>query len=52
VVWIGDMGQVSFYQSELPYDVTQVDYRDAGYASYRLGEGVRPHNLAGDGVYS
>ena len=31
-VWNGERGRTYFYQSELPYGVTQADYGDKGYA--------------------
>ena len=36
VQWTGEDGQVFFFQAELPYDVTQQEFGDAGYAGYRV----------------
>ncbi|WP_345752646.1 adenylyl cyclase [Microbacterium rhizophilus] len=56
VVWNGERGRTIFYQSEIPYDPpTQDAYRDGsrlGWASYRVGDGVRHHLAQGLGVYS
>ena len=49
-VWEGERGRTYFYQSELPYDVTQT-YGDSGYAGYRVGADVREHDAWGVGVY-
>ena len=49
--WHGDRGQVIFYQSELPYDVTKDEY-DGNYVSYRVRDTVQSHELYGGGVYS
>ena len=32
--WRGESGSTFFYQSELPYDVTQAEYGDKGYTGY------------------
>lgn len=50
VQWSGENGETYFYQSELPYDVTQ-EYGDAGYVGYRVNETVRRHFAVGVGVY-
>jgi len=50
--WRGEGGQVFFYQSELPYDVTQGNYGDAGYAGYMVADGVQTHQAHGIGVYT
>lgn len=54
--WNGDNGNVIFYQSELPYEVTgQNAYRDGnreGFASYWVDSDVTTHSLTGAGVYS
>jgi len=50
VKWNGERGAVYFYQSEMPYDVTQ-DYGNQGYAGYRVAEGVTSHLAYGVGVY-
>ena len=39
-------------QSELPYDVTQSNYGDKGFAGYRVAAGVERHVSFGAGVYS
>mmetsp|Transcript_91663 Transcript_91663/g.258289 ORF Transcript_91663/g.258289 Transcript_91663/m.258289 type:complete len:407 (-) Transcript_91663:570-1790(-) len=41
VQWSGNRGRTFFYQSELPYDVTQA-YGDAGYVGYRVNDSVAP----------
>jgi len=48
--WSGERGRTYFYQSELPYDVTQ-SYGDAGYVGYRVNDTVRQHEAFGVGVY-
>ena len=48
--WSGERGATFFYQSELPYDVTQA-YGDAGYAGYAVAPGVAEHDAHGVGVY-
>ena len=50
--WNGENGRVYFYQSEYPYDVTQENYGDKGYASYLVGSNVKNHHAWGVGVYS
>jgi hypothetical protein len=50
--WNGNHGEVYFYQSELPYDVTQANYADKGFASYKLGPNVTSHKAHGLGVYT
>lgn len=50
VHWSGDNGETYFYQSELPYDVTQA-YGDAGYVGYRVHDNVIAHKAFGVGVY-
>lgn len=55
VVWRGNHGAVRFYQSELPYEVTQEEYGGPSnaFVSYHVDEEhVSSHNLAGGGVYS
>lgn len=55
--WYGNNGQVFFYQSEFPYDVTQSNYGDKGYVSYRVNDPsgqyppVTSHNAYGIGIY-
>jgi hypothetical protein len=50
VQWNGDRGAVYFFQSELPYDVTQ-DFADKGNVGYRVGDQVTEHVAIGVGVY-
>jgi len=50
LIWNGERGKTFFFQSELPYDVTQA-YGDAGYAAYRVADSVRTHHAWGVGVY-
>ena len=50
-VWNGERGATYFYQSELPYGVTQSEYGDPGYAGYRVAESVKAHQAYGTGVY-
>lgn len=52
VQWNGDNGETYFYQSELPYDVTQGNYADKGYHSYKVGDHVKNHKGYGMGVYT
>ena len=51
-VWNGDRGETYFYQSELPYDVTQANFGDMGYVSYRIADNVTAHAAYGAGVYT
>jgi hypothetical protein len=51
-LWTGERGRTYFYQSELPYDVTQANYGDKGYVGYRVGEDVTAHEGYGVGVYT
>eukprot|EP00035_Acanthoeca_spectabilis_P037120 m.43599 g.43599 ORF g.43599 m.43599 type:complete len:593 (+) comp8450_c0_seq1:23-1801(+) len=51
-VWNGNGGSVYFYQSELPYDVTQAEFGDPGYCGYRVAPNVTTHSGFGVGVYS
>lgn len=50
VQWMGERGQVYFFQGELPYDGT-AEYGKAGYTGYRVGSSVKSHNAWGVGVY-
>lgn len=50
--WNGDNGEVYFYQSELPYDVTQDNYASKGYHAYHVADNVKNHLSHGAGVYS
>jgi len=52
VVWNGERGKTYFYQSELPYDVTQDNFGTPGYVGYRVAPNVQTHNTWGAGVYS
>jgi len=52
VVWNGDRGKCYFYQSELPYDVTQANFGSPGYVGYRVGPNVQNHMCFAAGVYS
>jgi len=52
VVWNGERGKTYFYQSELPYDVTEENFGTPGYAGYRVNQNVQTHNAWGAGVYS
>lgn len=38
VEWNGNNGKVFFYQSEIPYDVTQANFGDMGYAGFVVGD--------------
>jgi len=40
VLWNGEDGETYFYQSELPYDVTQDNYANKGYHSYHVSANV------------
>jgi len=50
--WNGENGRVYFYQSEYPYDVTQQNFGDPGYVSYKVADRVQHHQAWGVGVYS
>eukprot|EP00756_Hemistasia_phaeocysticola_P042940 Hpha_TRINITY_DN16998_c0_g1::TRINITY_DN16998_c0_g1_i1::g.56244::m.56244 len=52
VLWNGNEGKTYFYQSEFPYDVTQAQFGDPGYAGYRVADTVTSHHGWGLGVYS
>jgi len=52
VVWSGERGRTYFYQSELPYDVTQANFGAPGYVGYKVNDTVKTHNAWGVGVYS
>ena len=52
VEWNGNNGRVYFYQSEYPYDVSQENYADKGYVSYKVGDRVTSHHGFGIGAYS
>jgi hypothetical protein len=48
VLWNGNGGRVYFYQSEMPYDVPA---GVKGWASYKVGDGVKTHEAWGVGIY-
>jgi len=48
MIWKGERGNVSFFQCELPYDVS-ADYNHAGY---HVHENIESHSGRGIGVYS
>lgn len=50
--WNGENGKSYFYQSEFPYDVTQANYGDKGFAAYKVGDNVTNHEAYGTGAYS
>ena len=50
--WNGENGESYFFQSEYPYDVTQDNYGDKGFAAYKVGDDVQNHKSWGAGVYS
>ncbi len=55
-IWNGEDGEVVLYQNELPYDPpSQADWTrpdgTLGWAGYKVGDGVRRHQLYGGGVY-
>ena len=52
VKWNGNHGEVYFYQSELPYDVTQENYADKGYAGFVVADDVTDFQGFGIAVYS
>eukprot|EP00040_Diaphanoeca_grandis_P035070 m.219537 g.219537 ORF g.219537 m.219537 type:complete len:602 (-) comp33295_c0_seq1:367-2172(-) len=52
VSWSGENGRTYFFQSELPYGVTQAQYGDKGYAGYRVAPTVKSHGGWGIGVYA
>ena len=55
-LWNGNGGRVYFYQSEMPYDPPgESEWSHdgvAGFASYKVGDGVTTHEAYGLGVYS
>ena len=51
VIWYGENGNVQFYQSELPYDVTS-EFGRQSYLGYLVDSKVQDHRLGGAGVYS
>ena len=54
-LWNGNGGRVYMYQSEMPYDVPDqaawMSGKTAGYASYKVADGVTRHEAWGVGVY-
>ncbi|MEJ3405240.1 adenylyl cyclase [Rathayibacter sp. YIM 133350] len=56
VLWNGNGGSTTFYQSEIPYEVPdQGSWTDGGrngYASYRVADTVTSHHAVGLGIYS
>lgn len=50
--WYGNNGKVYFYQSELPYDVTQDQFGTPGYTGFRVDSSVSQFSGWGMGVYS
>lgn len=50
--WNGNYGQTYFYQSELPYDVTQENFGDKGFVGYKVADNVTNHDAWGVGVYT
>ena len=51
VQWFGNDGGVFFYQSELPYDVTESQFGAPGYAGFRVDDSVAAFSGYGMGVY-
>ena len=55
VVWNGEDGKTIFFQNEMPYDPPTQDVWQSptglGYASYKVADNVRNHELWGGGVY-
>ncbi len=55
VVWTGERGRTIFFQNELPYDAPdQAAWRHGttlGWAAYKVGDGVRHHELWAGGSY-
>ena len=54
-LWNGNHGRLYFYQSELPYDPSNLDAWKhdgvGGYASYKVSEKVTSHEAWGLGIY-
>jgi len=54
-IWNGENGRVFFYQCEMPYDVpSQEEWTNGGtngYASYKVGDQVKKHQVWGIGIY-
>jgi len=51
VQWNGDNGQVYFYQSELPYDVTEANFGQPGYTGFHIAASVNTFTSYGLGIY-
>jgi len=55
-IWNGENGRLYFYQSELPYDVpSTAEWTHGGvrgWASYKVGDGVKKHQACAMGIYS
>lgn len=51
VIWNGERGRVSFFQNELPYDVTAA-FGENGYCGYKVDDNVTTHVAKAAGVYS
>lgn len=51
LVWNANNGHAYFFQSELPYDVSQETWGDLGYVGYRVAQNVTSHEAFGVGVY-
>ena len=56
-LWNGNWGRLYMYQSELPYDPPSQDAWSeapgvAGYASYKVADGVTSHQAYGLGIYA
>ena len=54
-IWNGENGRVYFYQCEMPYDVpSQEAWKHGetnGYASYKVSDQVKKHEVWGIGIY-
>eukprot|EP00957_Ditylum_brightwellii_P199199 15185117-Ditylum_brightwellii.AAC.1 len=51
-IWNGECGNVRFYQSELPCDVSHASFGAKGYAGYMAASHVKDHDAQAVGVYS
>ena len=55
VIWNGEDGKTIFFQNEMPYDPPTQDVWQSptglGYASYKVADNVKTHELWGGGVY-
>ena len=52
VKWNGNNGEVYFYQSELPYDVSQENFADKGFSGFTIDDSVTDFNGYGICVYT